>query len=74
MPDYYAIVHAPADAKPRCFLRAGLLERVLFANIRFHDTINRGRLLNRFAKDFEGMLSFPRFSAVSDVTQASTAV
>lgn len=32
-----------------------LLERVLFANIRFHDTINRGRLLNRFGKDFEGI-------------------
>jgi len=34
----------------------GLLERVLFANIRFHDTINRGRLLNRFGKDFEGQM------------------
>ncbi|KAG8693030.1 hypothetical protein FRC09_010790, partial [Ceratobasidium sp. 395] len=32
-----------------------LLEAVLFANIRFHDTINRGRLLNRFGKDFEGV-------------------
>jgi len=31
-----------------------LLETVLFANIRFHDTISRGRLLNRFGKDFEG--------------------
>ncbi|KAH7096201.1 multidrug resistance-associated ABC transporter [Auriculariales sp. MPI-PUGE-AT-0066] len=32
-----------------------LLEQVLFAKIRFHDTINRGRLLNRFGKDFEGI-------------------
>ena len=31
-----------------------LLESVLFADIRFHDTISRGRLLNRFGKDFEG--------------------
>ncbi|KAG8964201.1 hypothetical protein FRC03_002096 [Tulasnella sp. 419] len=32
-----------------------LLKAVLFAHIRFHDTINRGRLLNRFGKDFEGL-------------------
>ncbi|KAF5389660.1 hypothetical protein D9757_004116 [Collybiopsis confluens] len=32
-----------------------LLETVLFADIRFHDTISRGRLLNRFGKDFEGI-------------------
>ncbi|ELU41878.1 ATP-dependent bile acid transporter [Rhizoctonia solani AG-1 IA] len=32
---------------------ASLLEAVLFANIRFHDTISKGRLLNRFGKDFE---------------------
>lgn len=32
-----------------------LLEAVLFANIRFHDTISKGRLLNRFGKDFEGL-------------------
>jgi len=34
----------------------GLLETVLFAHIRFHDTVSRGRLLNRFGKDFEGVL------------------
>jgi hypothetical protein len=34
-----------------------LLETVLFANIRFHDTVSRGRLLNRFGKDFEGYSS-----------------
>ena len=28
---------------------------MLFANIRFHDTVSRGRLLNRFGKDFEGV-------------------
>jgi ABC-type multidrug transport system fused ATPase/permease subunit len=33
----------------------GLLEGVLFAQIRFHDTVSRGRLLNRFGKDFEGV-------------------
>lgn len=32
-----------------------LLETVLFTNIRFHDTVSRGRLLNRFGKDFEGI-------------------
>ena len=37
----------------------GLLETVLFANIRFHDTVSRGRLLNRFGKDFEGTAVFP---------------
>ena len=34
-----------------------LLETVLFANIRFHDTVSRGRLLNRFGKDIEGFSS-----------------
>ena len=33
----------------------GLLETILFANIRFHDTVSRGRVLNRFGKDFEGL-------------------
>lgn len=36
--------------------RLELLETVLFAQIRFHDTVSRGRLLNRFGKDFEGWL------------------
>ena len=31
-----------------------LLESILFADIRFHDTVSRGRVLNRFGKDFEG--------------------
>ncbi|KAF9031702.1 multidrug resistance-associated ABC transporter [Hymenopellis radicata] len=38
-----------------CSLTLGLLETVLFTNIRFHDTVSRGRLLNRFGKDFEGI-------------------
>lgn len=36
-------------------LHKRLLQSVLFAPIRFHDTTNRGRLLNRFGKDFEGI-------------------
>ncbi|KIY69721.1 multidrug resistance-associated ABC transporter [Cylindrobasidium torrendii FP15055 ss-10] len=32
-----------------------LLESVLFTSIRWHDTVNRGRVLNRFGKDFEGI-------------------
>ncbi|KIM46743.1 hypothetical protein M413DRAFT_63584 [Hebeloma cylindrosporum] len=32
-----------------------LLETVLFANIQFHDTTSRGRVLNRFGKDFEAV-------------------
>ena len=31
-----------------------MLEKILFAKIRFHDTVSTGRLLNRFGKDFEG--------------------
>ncbi|KAJ7598846.1 multidrug resistance-associated ABC transporter [Mycena floridula] len=34
-------------------LHKGLLETVLLAPIRFHDSISRGRLLNRFGKDFD---------------------
>ncbi|KIY53870.1 multidrug resistance-associated ABC transporter [Fistulina hepatica ATCC 64428] len=36
-------------------LHKRLLEAVLFAHIRFHDTVSRGRVLNRFGKDFEGI-------------------
>jgi len=35
-----------------------LLESILFADIRFHDTVSRGRVLNRFGKDFEGRAYF----------------
>ncbi|KAJ4490185.1 multidrug resistance-associated ABC transporter [Lentinula aciculospora] len=45
---------SPINICPLAIL-TGLLETVLFANMRFHDTISRGRLLNRFGKDFEGI-------------------
>lgn len=32
-----------------------MLKAVLFAQLRFHDTTSRGRLLNRFGKDIEGL-------------------
>ena len=49
-------VSAPLQMALRCIdsWSEELLEGVLFANIRFHDTVSRGRLLNRFGKDFEG--------------------
>ncbi|TDL25136.1 multidrug resistance-associated ABC transporter [Rickenella mellea] len=46
---YYGSIHASTILYKR------LLEAVLFAQIRFHDTVSRGRLLNRFGKDFEGI-------------------
>ncbi|GBE87301.1 ATP-dependent bile acid permease [Sparassis crispa] len=46
---YHGGIHASTELYKR------LLECVLFANIRFHDTVSRGRLLNRFGKDFEGV-------------------
>ncbi|KAJ6609306.1 hypothetical protein B0H10DRAFT_2166370 [Mycena sp. CBHHK59/15] len=36
-------------------LYKNLLQAVLFAHIRIHDTVSRGRLVNRFGKDFEGI-------------------
>jgi hypothetical protein len=51
-----------------------LLQAVLFAHIRFHDTVSRGRLLNRFGKDFEGRtFSSPFKSQHTDNVQASIA-
>ncbi|KAH8986254.1 ATP-binding cassette transporter [Lactarius hatsudake] len=46
---YMGSVHASTVLYKR------LLETILFVNIRFHDTVSRGRLLNRFGKDFEGI-------------------
>ena len=46
---YQGSIHASTTLYKR------LLECVLFAKIRFHDTVSRGRLLNRFGKDFEGI-------------------
>lgn len=46
---YYGALHASK------ILHNRMLERVLLATLRFHDTTNRGRLLNRFGKDIEGL-------------------
>lgn len=50
------------------FTRVELLETVLFANIRFHDTVSRGRLLNRFGKDFEGIATLSVIHVVSHIS------
>lgn len=58
MPPGFCINVRHARRRPICLVLtslAELLEGVLFANIRFHDTVSRGRLLNRFGKDFEGV-------------------
>ena len=52
---YYGSIHASRVLHKR------LLESVLFANVRFHDTVSRGRSLNRFGKDIEGWLVLSRF-------------
>ncbi|KIR78450.1 ATP-binding cassette transporter [Cryptococcus gattii EJB2] len=36
-------------------LFCAMLKSVLFSTLRFHDTTSRGRLLNRFGKDIEGL-------------------
>ncbi|KAJ2928533.1 hypothetical protein H1R20_g8544, partial [Candolleomyces eurysporus] len=46
---YHGSIHASTILYER------LLETVLFADIRFHETVSRGRLLNRYGKDFEGV-------------------
>ncbi|KAF7343129.1 ATP-dependent bile acid permease [Mycena venus] len=50
---YFVLYHGGIHASTILYKR--LLQAVLFAHIRFHDTISRGRLLNRFGKDFEGI-------------------
>lgn len=32
-----------------------MLQSVLFAKLRFHDTTSKGRIINRFSKDIEGL-------------------
>ncbi|KAG1862050.1 multidrug resistance-associated ABC transporter [Suillus subalutaceus] len=66
-PVYYIVIYAAVSTALQFFvlyngsihastvLYQQLLETVLFAQIRFHDTVSRGRLLNRFGKDFEGI-------------------
>ncbi|KAJ9112544.1 hypothetical protein QFC19_000559 [Naganishia cerealis] len=46
---YYGSIQASVKIHKR------MLERILFATIRFHDTSVRGRTLNRFGKDMEGL-------------------
>ncbi|KAJ2928554.1 hypothetical protein H1R20_g8546, partial [Candolleomyces eurysporus] len=50
---WFVLYHGSIHASTVLYER--LLEAVLFADIRFHDTVSRGRLLNRFGKDFEGI-------------------
>jgi ABC-type multidrug transport system fused ATPase/permease subunit len=50
----YAVVYA-GNLRASRILHSGMLKAVLFAPLRFHDTTNRGRLLNRFGKDIEGL-------------------
>ncbi|EIN08192.1 multidrug resistance-associated ABC transporter [Punctularia strigosozonata HHB-11173 SS5] len=50
---WFILYHGSIHASTVLYKR--LLEAVLFAHIRFHDTVSRGRLLNRFGKDFEGI-------------------
>ena len=48
-----------------------MLETVLFATLRFHDTTSRGRLLNRFGKDVEGLDSSMADNCKLQCTRAS---
>ncbi|KAJ7737145.1 multidrug resistance-associated ABC transporter [Mycena maculata] len=48
---FFVLYHGSISASTVLYKK--LLETVLFAQIRFHDTVSRGRLLNRFGKDFE---------------------
>ncbi|EPQ52410.1 hypothetical protein GLOTRDRAFT_26339, partial [Gloeophyllum trabeum ATCC 11539] len=53
---WFVLYHGSIHASTVLYKR--LLEAVLFAHIRFHDTVSRGRLLNRFGKDFEGTVTY----------------
>ncbi|TCD67258.1 hypothetical protein EIP91_000335 [Steccherinum ochraceum] len=50
---YFVLYRGGMNASRVLYQR--LLESILFADIRFHDTVSRGRLLNRFGKDFQGV-------------------
>ncbi|WVF68276.1 hypothetical protein IAT40_003041 [Kwoniella sp. CBS 6097] len=50
----YAVVYIGSLQASRK-LHNAMLESVLFSTLRFHDTTSRGRLLNRFGKDIEGL-------------------
>ncbi|KAJ6551152.1 hypothetical protein B0H19DRAFT_1156687 [Mycena capillaripes] len=49
---HFLILYAGSIQASRVLYKK-LLETVLFSNIRFHDTVARGSLLNRFGKDFQ---------------------
>ncbi|CED85202.1 multidrug resistance-associated abc transporter [Phaffia rhodozyma] len=49
----YIIFYGSLSASDK--IHRKMLERVLFSTIRFHDTVSKGMLLNRFGKDLEGM-------------------
>nr|XP_019043546.1 ATP-binding cassette transporter [Kwoniella bestiolae CBS 10118]OCF22476.1 ATP-binding cassette transporter [Kwoniella bestiolae CBS 10118] len=50
----YAVIYMGSLRASRKIHNA-MLESVLFSTLRFHDTTSRGRLLNRFGKDIEGL-------------------
>ncbi|KAJ6482536.1 multidrug resistance-associated ABC transporter [Mycena sanguinolenta] len=49
---HFVILYSGSIRASRALYRK-LLETVLFTQIRFHDTVARGNLLNRFGKDFQ---------------------
>ncbi|KAL1411123.1 hypothetical protein Q8F55_002073 [Vanrija albida] len=55
-------------------LHSKMLESVLFATLRFHDTTSRGRLLNRFGKDIEGLDSSMADNFVRSIAYALNVV
>ncbi|WWD20306.1 hypothetical protein CI109_104782 [Kwoniella shandongensis] len=50
---YIVVYYGSLQASKK--LHNAMLESVLFSTLRFHDTTSRGRLLNRFGKDIEGL-------------------
>ena len=52
-------------------LHERLLESVLFADIRFHNTVSHGRLLNRFGRDIKGWVRKDRGQSGDDSTDGA---
>ncbi|WWC73697.1 uncharacterized protein I206_107669 [Kwoniella pini CBS 10737] len=65
----YAIIYL-GSLRASKVLHNAMLESVLFSTLRFHDTTNRGRLLNRFGKDIEGLDSSTADNFVRSVAYA----
>ncbi|WWC65828.1 uncharacterized protein I303_108450 [Kwoniella dejecticola CBS 10117] len=65
----YAIIYLGSLRASRV-LHNAMLESVLFSTLRFHDTTSRGRLLNRFGKDIEGLDSSTADNFVRSVAYA----